>query len=414
MALEFEKLAPEIERMAQSAYQRAQQHSALLDAAEAQLKKYATDWETVESAMAMAVAEADMKFLRAARPVDHIDPLDAQLDAPLPPDAATLMATDGSQILPDRHAAYLYSLINIGVITYYHGQQRVPLALTYPELDYPNGGPAANMAAEAMLDQESFAESGAVVNIRRDLREIQMLAATAMQNQDEPSPHLAVLDQRLLYWPTGGTANEEGKRVIEGWQKAMADMRELGCLLAGYITRPGKRSVLTMLAALDILEPGFQIEDLYTSYSDPGPTDADLFRRFLEPGQRSKVFADVSEHNQRFADQDQANEVCFFYLNPGRSGRQLARVDIPIWVAQDAQAVATVHSLIYDQCRIMGDYPYILTRADEVAVVSFNDHENLNLMIAQAMQNVDLQSQVTAKQSGKTIARAGRTRHQIP
>ena len=413
MALEFEKLAPEIERMAQGALRRAEQHSTRLAEAEKRLREHATAWDIVDTAIDLAIAEADMKYLRAARPVDHTKPLDAQIDAPTPPDAATLMATDGSQILPDRHAAYLYSLINIGVITYYHGQQRVPRALTYPELDYPNGLNPQNQLTGAVPDVDSFAESGAVVNIRRDLREIQILALTALENSHEPQPHLAILDQRLLYWPTGGTGNDEGTRVMEGWHGALTQLYGLDCLLAGYITRPGKRSVLTMLAALDINEPGFDIADLYTSYSDPGPVDADLFRRFLKPGQRSKVFKDVSENNDRFAHNDAHNEVCFFYLNPGRSGRQIARVDIPIWVAEDPQKVATVHALIYDQCRIMGDYPYILTRADEEAVVSFNDHENLNLMIANAMQAVDLTGQVTAKQSGKTVARAGRTRHEI-
>ena len=39
MALEFEKLAPEIERMAQGALRRAEQHSTLLAEAEARLRE---------------------------------------------------------------------------------------------------------------------------------------------------------------------------------------------------------------------------------------------------------------------------------------------------------------------------------------------------------------------------------------
>lgn len=413
MALEFEKITPEIERMAQGAVHLAQEHSAVLDEALHRLQEYATAWGAIEDAIDQTISEADIKYLRAARPVDHDEPLDARIKAPDPPDLATLIAVDGSQILPDRHAAHLYSLINIGVITYYHGQQRAPLVTTFPELDYPHRPPSGNGRAGVESAEETFVDNGAVVNIRRDLGEIQTLARTAWEHRHASRPLLALLDQRLLYWPTIGTANSEGQKVLDGWQQAMDEMHTLNCYLAGYITRPGKRSVLTMLRALDLQTPGFDIADLYNRTNDPGPTDADLFHRLLAPGERSKVFFDVSENNQRFAENKGHNEVCFFYLNPGRSGRQIARVDIPLWVACVPEAIATVHALIYDQCQIMGDYPYILTRADEEAVVSFNDHENLDIMIANAMQKVDLQYQITAKQSGKQIARSGRTRHEI-
>lgn len=406
--LEFEKLAPEIEQMAQGAYQRAQQHDALLEAALARLHAHATDWGGLAQSLQIALGQVDGKLFRSARPVDDNEPLDVVVDAPPPPPQATLMASDGSQILPDRHAAYLYSLINIGVITYYHGQGRSPAGLTYPTLDYPDGG---GPAGEAPL--EPFVDNGAIVYLRRDLAEIETLANTAWDNRRETAPRLAVLDQRLLYWPTGGTSNPEGQRVLDGWQRAMVKARDSGALLAGYIVKPGKRSVLTMLETLRVLaEPDYDAKKLELFSSRPGPTDAHLFQRLLrQPGQRSKVFVDVSQQNNNFRDRDAGNEVCFFYFNPGRGSSQLARVDIPLSVAQDPAAVAAVHALLFDQCQIMGGYPYILTRADELAVVSYQDQEGLNLMIDTAMQRYDLRGDITAKQSGKNDARAGQTKH---
>jgi hypothetical protein len=407
MTLEFEKLTPEIDRMAQGAYQRSQKQSVTLKDALQRLHDHATDWDNLDHCVELAVERTDEKFFRAARPVDRIEPLDAAVDPPAPPPAATIVATDGSQILPDHHGAYLYALINIGVVIYYHGQGRTPATITYPQLTYPNGVESAEL-----LDEEEFADSGAIVNIRRDLQEIQTLAASAyVLAGEEPPPWLAILDQRLLYWPTGVSGNSEGKRVLEGWQNAMASLHESGALLCGYITRPGKRSVLTMLETLDIQADGYDPKILERRAEPGEPTDAHLFRRLLAPGQRSKVFADVSQHNNDFRRRDPANEVCFFYLNPGRHGNQIARVDIPMWVAQDSAATALVHALIYDQCRIMGNYPYVLTRADEEAVVRFRDRENLEVMIANAMQRYGISREETPKQGGKDVARAGRTRH---
>jgi len=409
MTLEFEKLTPEIERMAQGAYERSQKQSVTLKDALQRLREHATDWDNLDACIELAVQKTDEKFFRAARPVDHLEPLDATIDAPSPPAQATLVATDGSQILPDHHGAYLYALINIGVVAYYHGQGRTPTTITYPQLTYPNGAESAGL-----LDEEEFAESGAIVNIRRDLAEIQTLAGSSYAIAgEEPPPWLAILDQRLLYWPTGVSGNSEGKRVLEGWQNAMTELRRSGALLCGYITRPGKRSVLTMLETLDIRTDGFDPKTLERRAEPGEPTDAHLFRRLLEPGQRSKVFADVSQHNNDFRRRDPLNEVCFFYLNPGRHGNQIARVDIPMWVVQDSAATSLVHALVYDQCRIMGNYPYILTRADEEAVVRFRDRENLEVMIANAMQRFGLSQDETPKQSGKDVARAGRTRHEL-
>jgi hypothetical protein len=144
-----------------------------------------------------------------------------------------------------------------------------------------------------------------------------------------------------------------------------------------------------------------------------GLTDANLFRLLLKPGQRSAVFVDVSQHNEDFRKGDSANEVCFFYINPGRAGRQIARVDIPMWVAVEPSIVGAVQALIYDQCQIVGDYPYVLARADEIAVVGRGDQESLNGMIDNTMLRHGMTQTVTAKQGAKGAARAGKTRHEL-
>jgi hypothetical protein len=168
-----------------------------------------------------------------------------------------------------------------------------------------------------------------------------------------------------------------------------------------------------MLQGLDYEEPGFDPNSLIRPGQFPGLSDARLFSHLLRPGQRSKVFVDVSQHNDDFANRDPENEICFFYLNPARHGRQIARVDLPLSVARDRQAVEAVHALVEDQCGILGDYPYVLTRADEVAVVGRRDQEELNGMIANAMERYGLGGDITAKQSGKNIARAAKTRHEL-
>ncbi len=384
--------------MAQSVAEREDKRKDLTDELLVVMERYAEDWTAVDKALAMAQNLADPKLYRAARPFNHNAPLNAQINPPAPPQKATLVATDGSQIMPDRHAAHLYFLINIGSIVYHHGESHAPRPFSIPELHYPADD----------REMARFIMGSSEVSIARDLREIGTLADTAWNLRGGDHPLLAILDQRLLYWPIGGTEAAPNDDVV-AWLRSMTKLHDSGALLAGYIDRPMTTAVVTLLRSLTgVGDPKFDWKSLGKQGAGGGLNDIALFRRLLEPGQRSKAFVNVSPPNERFAEHDPANEVCFFYFHPGRG---IARVDIPRWVAEDDEAIAAVHALLHDQCQILGDYPYVIARADEMAVVGRQDNENLNFLIDVAMQRHGVASRLTAKQGSKGLARGGKTRH---
>ncbi|WP_374689527.1 DNA double-strand break repair nuclease NurA [Promineifilum sp.] len=416
MTLELDKLSHEMQQMARAAAELRREQRQRARQLRRLLAEHATDWAGIRAGLAKAEQIADPKYFRAAAPLSEREPLDAAISPGPPPERATLIATDGSQIMPDRHAAYLYYLVNVGAIVYHHGDGRAPDIHTSPQLFYPQ------VEDDQTEDEPGFDKSE--VTIARDRREIETLANLCAAYRGSPGGVLALLDQRLLYWPMAGERGSvEG--VVAAWTRAMRHIYETGALLAGYIDRPGKRSVGTMLQTL-LDEEDVDWRALGRRPMGGELTDAGLYATLLGPGQRSPVFVDVSPTNRRFAEEDPNIEVCFFYLNagssniivedeldPGGEARAVARVDIPRWVADDPVAVAAVHSLIYDQCRILGNYPYALTRADELAVVGRDDEASLNAMIDLAMQRAGLSGSETAKQSGKEIARGGRTPHKM-
>lgn len=404
MSLEFEQLTTAVAEMAQQVGRRRDQQRAQLDQALALIHTYAAAWPLIAERMQRAQAQADMKFYRAARPLHSDLPLDRGVAPRELPPRATIIATDGSQIVPDRHAPFLYYLINIGTISYFHGSGRSPEVHSRPVLVYPG--------SDESESEDAFQLNHALVSMRRDQEEIVTLAAKVAQAKKEPGPVLGILDQRLLYWPIGSSSSAASGRVVENWQEAMSAVHHAGGWLAGFIDRPGKRSVLAMLHTLDLENSGRQISDLYRAGSDfyAGLTDTDLFDALLAPGERSVVFVDVSQHNQTFANRDAHNEVCFFYLKTGPAAGQLARVDVPMWVASDKTALGDVHALLVDQCQIIGHYPYVITRADEIAVVGRRDQEELENRIALRLASLDIHTMTTAKQQSKELARGGKTR----
>jgi hypothetical protein len=414
MSLEFEKLTNSLDQMAQAAVGRIKNRREMIAEMSETLKRYAEDWPAIEAALDRAAERADDKFYRGARPITQLFPLDACIDPLSPPEQATIIATDGSQIMPDRHAAHLYYLINVGGIIYRHGsgghyggggQQgddgRVPEPFTVPELVYPTN------------DREAadFLIASGEVSVKRDLKEIGILADKAWENRKTEYPLLAVLDQRLLYWPVAGQ-EAASTTAARKWMAAMTKLNDSRASLAGYIDRPMTSGVINLLLALAGMDdPVFDWKSLGRSSLTGGLTDAALFSRILGGGQRSVVFVGVSQRNAQFAEHDPDNEVCFFYFNPGRTGQSIARVDIPMWVAREETAVTVVHALINHQCLILGDYPYVLARADELAVIGHQDHEELDFMIDLYMQRYGVEGHLTAKQGSKELARGGKTRH---
>lgn len=401
MTLEFEKLSREIDQMGRTTRSRQELRQKQLDEARQLLSLHATDWETLRRCVELAKQEVGEKFFWSALPVGEREPLDQGIAPPPCPTQATLFATDGSQIMPDRHAPFLYYVINVGVMIYHHGDGCAPETLTFPQIRYPSDD----------LDENLLEYAPASVSIKRDLAEISTLARTVWEHRFAAAPLIAILDQRLLYWPIGSLDSTEHDSTIDTWLEKMRDIQQCNAILAGYIDRPNKISVLNMLESLKIGTPQFDTGRF--SRQQQSLTDVDLYSQILKPGERSPVFMDISTRNERFERAGQM--VCFFYLNPGRNNdQQIARVDVPIWAAQDPALINQLHALIYHQCQILlGNYPYVLTRADEVAVVGKQDQDYLDSWIALTMQKYGISSSQTNKQNTKDIARAGKTRHEV-
>ena len=89
----------------------------------------------------------------------------------------------------------------------------------------------------------------------------------------------------------------------------------------------------------------------------------------------------------------------------------MVRVEIPKWVAGDREKLDLLHTALLEQCKIMGvkPYPYILHHAHEVAVVKFEEKQQVEQMLEfelrQAGGEMDTESN---KQSAKNLK--GRSR----
>ncbi|OGO06613.1 MAG: hypothetical protein A2Z76_01755 [Chloroflexi bacterium RBG_13_56_8b] len=126
-----------------------------------------------------------------------------------------------------------------------------------------------------------------------------------------------------------------------------------------------------------------------------GVQDRELFSSILEEGERSALF---SSQSKIVKDHYGGHWVHFFYL---RVDGEIARVEIPQWVAQDESLLDLTHSLVLDQCRRGQGYPVALAEAHEQAVVTDADRESFWQLVESLLIGEHLPTPTSAKSFSK-------------
>jgi hypothetical protein len=306
--------------------------------------------------------------LRCALPTEEA--LNLAVPCPVLPGTFTVLAADGSQINPNRHARVAFCVINVGVVKMVRGSGQAPKIFTHSQLlDFdavflPNGG----MISEGM------------VALKRDLREREALLELA---DDLVSPAVSMTDGPLeLYREPQEVSGFN--QTLDRYLEVLSALHQRDLMTLGYVDKPGSDLIGRLLELLQM------DEDDLASYNQrrrrfAGVNDVHLLSAILQnPGDRSAVFGIHSEIARRFG-YDLA--LHFFYLNVGLPGRpHLARVEIPAWVARDKALLGTLQGVLVEQAAMMGTrpYPYILHRAHEEAIVSLQESEHVEEMIVAA------------------------------
>jgi hypothetical protein len=128
-----------------------------------------------------------------------------------------------------------------------------------------------------------------------------------------------------------------------------------------------------------------------------GLADRQLFEALpLADGERSALFKRAGKGSWRQV--EAAANVHFFYVNVGA---EIARVEVPAWVAADRAALDLVHTAVVDQCRRGDGYPPVLAEAHEQAVLGGGDRERFEALLAAALARLGVERQPSAKAISK-------------
>ncbi len=374
--------------MAHSIAGRAAEKNDLLATARELLHTHADNFSFLHGQV--AAAEKASKGVRfnwlGAAPTDET--LDATFAPPPAPARATVIASDGSQIHPDQHAVALYYLVNVGVIAYRHGSNTTPEIYSDARLFFED---------DDLLTEQGLLISGSVVNAKRDVAEVEILARFAPAYAADETI-IALIDGQLSLHMMELSGKEQSQYRRE-YLTHLDALRTHGATIAAYIDRPRSGFVLSLLH-IATLETTAITENALRHNPFARLTDAQLFGK-LPPGHRTAVFRQRSKNNADYAQAGHA--VHFFYLNTGSANvPNIARVEIPEWVATDTERLNTLHTMLLKQAAISGGYPYVLARAHELAIIPPDQREALDTMLAVSLRKAGVRNVgVSLKQANK-------------
>jgi hypothetical protein len=354
----------------------AQQLLAAAHARQAELVKRQQKWR-------------DRMLFVAAAPVE---PLNTGIDLPVPPAVHTVIATDGSQIAPNHHEiAYCY-LLNVGRIVLHYGQNRQPLLDSLPEVFY--------RPEDLYVSRQWGIRTEEWMGYRRTASEATILAelASAVKAQlslgapQQTVPTLAMVDGSLIYWFLEQLPTEARDRILPPILDAWSQLRDEGIPLLGYVSASRSGEALNFLRLQACPHPvpdcatfcPNQLEKTPCQVFDP-LRDTALWTVQLKPGQRSALW----RSSARIIDLYGSHAIYFCYIHVGT---EIARIEVPAWVAQNPALLDQSLGLMLAQVQKGYGYPVALAEAHNQAVVRGGDRARFFALLEQQMIKAGLRN----------------------
>lgn len=340
-------------------------------------------------------------------PAIPVEPLEIHPLISVPPKAQTILATDGSQISPSHHEiAYCY-LLNIGRVVLHYGQNKQPLLDSIPEIFY--------QPEDLYLSRQWGIRTEDWMGYRRTSSEATVLGELGLDwltinNNRLPAPTLAMVDGSLIYWFLEGLPRKAQLQILNPIRQAWDFLRLANIPLLGYLSASRSQESLSFLRLLacpydtpNCLHNCPSVSSGNDNlYGEKAPCqifeslrDTTLWGEILSPGERSPLWRSQS----RILELYESHHIYFCYVHVGT---EIARIEVPEWVAKNTETLELALSLMLAQVHKGGGYPVALAEAHNYAVVTGSDRGRFFTLLEQEMikaglKNVGISSKETRK-----------------
>ena len=366
--LDFHKLILQIEEVGRdSLVDRGPQHE-VIARARAALEQAATDSASLSSRL-----ERNKPWVLwpIAMP---LEPFGTSLPVELRSEPVTVVAVDGSQIMPSRHEVHSCYLLNMGIVVISYGAaaqaaqlapQLVSEPMLYhrPEDLYP------------LVDRRRVHIDELYVSLERNLRELETVSFRGLEANRRGLPVVAMLDGSLIPWSLEKMPADYQETYLERVSTALDALRQVKIPLIGYLSHSRSSDLVNDLRVSICPYPVSHCRELCGQLNEEDfpcsqiwpLSDRQLIAQLLPEGYRTAIFLSGASVASSLA---AAQRTCFLYLNVGC---EVARLEFPRWLADDLEALSLALATVRSQVGKGMGYPVSLSEAHNLAVIRGQD-----------------------------------------
>jgi len=357
--LDFQKLVAQVDQVGRESLTDLRAQEATFAAALAAYERAAADPDGTRSTL-----EQNLPWVLwpVALPIEPFGSSFAVAPAGEP---VTVVAADGSQIMPSHHEIHNCYLLNVGTAVISYGGGFPPLLESTPRLYhrpedlYP------------LVDRRRVHIDELYVSLERNLLELETLASLALARRDRGLPVVAFLDGSLISWSVEKMSDAYQETHRQRVVAVFESLREARLPLIGYLSHSRSADLVNDLRVCVCPYQTSHCRELCGSLNEedfPCSTiwplsDRQLLSALLPPGSRTAAFAAGASAARSLPSHLRA---CFCYLNVGF---EVARLEFPRWLADDPPARDLALAVTAAQVAKGKGYPVSLAEAHHLAVI---------------------------------------------
>ncbi len=310
----------------------------------------------------------------------------------------TVVAVDGSQIMPSQHEVYSCYLINLGQTIISYGStapvvlDSSPLLFHTVQDIYP------------LIDRRRVHVDESYVSFERTLKELSSLRDLSLQAQERALPVVSFVDGSLGIWALDKMSETYQRYFLDRLIPVLDSFKRNRIPLIGYISHSRSSDLINALRiwrcpyAVSNCEAkcGHLQEDEFPC-SDIWPSlDRNVLHESLERHERGPIMASGSSKGLPLPDE---HRRCFVYMNVGK---EVARLEFPRWLADDPMLFSRTLQIVLAQAEKGAGYPVCVAEAHNMAVVRGEDRSKFFELLAKHLVEMGVQRvKISPKETGK-------------
>ncbi len=365
--LDFQKLIPQIAQIGDESALQDTNDSEILQLAQLTFEDAQADPDRINS---LVFENGGNAFWPVAIPLDPFGVADFIEEYT---GSHSVVACDGSQIMPTQHEILSCYLLNIGAAVMFYasleeykkGTDSEALLTSFPRLYHRSD------ELYPLVNQRRVHVDEALVSFERSIQELQKARELAEKQQSLGRKVVTLVDGSLIPWNVDKNADRAQKELLERFGFELDSFNAARLPLLGYVSHSRSSDIVNVLRLMRC--PYSQIrcqaycgslneEEFPCSQIWP-LADRHLLSSKLPVSSRSGFFLSGASWSQIMP---YRNQVCFCYLN---TGGESARVEIPRWLYEEKELLGFSLAVLLLQIRKGQGYPIALSEAHNMAIV---------------------------------------------